>query len=112
MLYYASVHQHPELVLHLRERKESSLKQMFSNAKEVEDNLRACGKPVDQSRDEDLEQEQVYGQQKAYSYVEESKEEYGLEKSDLDFHLPQYTNASLSYFISFSDFEVNLSEFS
>ena len=39
MLYYTLGHQHPELVLHLRERKSSSLPQIFSNSKEVEDNL-------------------------------------------------------------------------
>ena len=32
---------------------------------EVEDNFRACGNRVAQNRDEDLKQEQVYGQKKA-----------------------------------------------
>ena len=66
MIYYVAAHQQLDLVLHLKERKSLSLQDMFSNAREVEENLRACGKLVDQSRDEDLEQEQVCGQRKSY----------------------------------------------
>ena len=64
MLYYTSSHQHPKLTLHLIERNSSSLHQIFSDAKEVEDNLQACGNLVAQNRDEDSKHEQVYGHKK------------------------------------------------
>ena len=43
MVYYVMDH-HSELVLHLRERKSISLSQLFMDAEEVEENLRACGR--------------------------------------------------------------------
>ena len=47
--------QHPDLFLYLKERKSPSLQQMFVDAKEVENNLRVCGKLHDQIIDEDFE---------------------------------------------------------
>ena len=43
MVYYVMA-QHSELVLLLRERKSTSLSHLFMDAKEVEENLRACGR--------------------------------------------------------------------
>ena len=59
MIYYASTLQQFDLVLHLRERKPSSLQQMFLDAKEVEDNVRPCGNLVIWNRDKYLKQEQA-----------------------------------------------------
>jgi hypothetical protein len=42
MMYYVMA-QHSELVLLLRERKSTSLSQLFMDAEELEENLRACG---------------------------------------------------------------------
>jgi hypothetical protein len=43
MVYYI-VSQHSSLVLYLRERKYTSLSQLFMDTEEVEENLRACGR--------------------------------------------------------------------
>jgi hypothetical protein len=43
MVYYIMA-QHSELALHPRERKSTSLSQLFMDAGEVEENLRACGR--------------------------------------------------------------------
>jgi hypothetical protein len=43
MVYYV-MNQHLELVLHLRERKSTSLSQLFMDDGEVEENLQACGR--------------------------------------------------------------------
>jgi hypothetical protein len=43
MVYY-TLAQHHELFLYIRERKSSSLEQMFINAEEIEENFRACGR--------------------------------------------------------------------
>ena len=41
MVYYVPT-QHPDLVIFLRERKYSSLQQLFEDSKEREENIRAC----------------------------------------------------------------------
>ena len=53
MIYYTTTHQHPDLVLHLRERKYLYLQQMFSDANKVEDNLQDYGKLRDQILNEE-----------------------------------------------------------
>jgi hypothetical protein len=55
---------------------------MFFDTEEIEDNIRACGRLLNQVLDKDLEQEQVYEQMKSYLDTEESKEGYGQWKSD------------------------------
>jgi hypothetical protein len=57
-----TIAQHPDLVLFLRERRSSSLQHMFTDAEEIEDNIRACGRLLNQVLDKDLEHEQVYEQ--------------------------------------------------
>ena len=55
--------QHLDLFLYLKERKSPSLQQMFVDSKEVENNLRVCGKLHDQIIDKDFnvqEMEEVY----------------------------------------------------
>jgi hypothetical protein len=59
MVQYKIEH-HPYLVLFLRERRSSSLQQMFTDAKEIEDNIRAHGRLLNRVLDEDLEHEKVY----------------------------------------------------
>ena len=44
---------HPDLSLLLLERRYVTFKEMFIDAQEVEDNLRACGKFLDQVKDEE-----------------------------------------------------------
>ena len=48
MVYYVAT-QHPDLVLFLRERKYSSLQQLFEDSKELEENIRACKVHRDQA---------------------------------------------------------------
>jgi hypothetical protein len=44
-VFYTTTHHHnPYLTLFLRERRYLTLQQMFTDAEEIEDNLRACGK--------------------------------------------------------------------
>ena len=65
MIQY-TMEQHPDLFLYLKEIKSPSLQQMFVDAKEVENNLRVCGKLHDQIIDKDFnvqEMEEVYEQQ-------------------------------------------------
>jgi hypothetical protein len=52
-VYYAIAH-HPDLAFYLRERKSSTLQQMFIDVEEIENNLWACGKLPGQTKDEDL----------------------------------------------------------
>ena len=54
MVYYVAA-QHPDLVLFLRERKSSSLQQFFEDAKELEENIRACKMLRYQARVEDIQ---------------------------------------------------------
>jgi hypothetical protein len=111
-VFYTATHHHPDLVLYLRERKSLSLQQMFVDAEEVEDNLRACGNLLDQVWDEDLEQEQVYEQHKLDLDAEDQKEAYEHEGSDMGSHLFQRDSASFSDFYSSSDLEIITSYFS
>jgi len=53
MVYYVMA-QHPELVFLLRERKSTSLQQLFEDAEEVEENIQACKMIQDQSYLENL----------------------------------------------------------
>jgi hypothetical protein len=57
MLCYATTF-HPNLSFLLMERRSKSLQQMFSDAHEVEDNLRACGKFLEQIQNEELDVEE------------------------------------------------------
>jgi len=59
-----TIAQHPDLVLFLRERRSSSLQQMFIHEEDIEDNIRACGRILNLFWDGDLEHEQVYEQHK------------------------------------------------
>ena len=80
---------------------------MFTDVKEIEDNIWACGRLLNRVLDEDLEQEQVYEQHKSYLDKKESKEGYGQWKSDPGFHFLHHTNTSLSNFYSSSNPEAN-----
>jgi hypothetical protein len=51
-VYYALAH-HPNLAFYLKERKSSTLQQMFIDVEEIENNLWACGMLPDQI-EEDL----------------------------------------------------------
>jgi hypothetical protein len=53
MVYYVMA-QHPDLVLLLRERKYSSLRHLFEDAEEVEENIRACKRIRDQAYFENM----------------------------------------------------------
>jgi hypothetical protein len=53
MVYYIEA-QHPNLVLFLRERRSSSLAQLFVDAEEIEENFWACNRLRDQAYVEDL----------------------------------------------------------
>jgi hypothetical protein len=55
-VYYALAH-HPHLAFYLRERKSSTLQQMFIDVEEIENNLWACGMLPDQIK-EDLNAEE------------------------------------------------------
>jgi hypothetical protein len=54
-VFYTATHHHPYLTLFLRERRSLTLQQMFTDAEEIEDNLRACGNLSDQIWDEDVD---------------------------------------------------------
>jgi hypothetical protein len=111
MVYY-TLAQHPELFLYLRERKSSSLEQMFTNAEEIEENFRACGRLPKQFWDEIFEQSKAYEQHESYLDADQLEEGYGQEdvyeqKSDLG-----QLSASFSDFNSFLGLEIDKYDFS
>jgi hypothetical protein len=59
MVYY-TLAQHHELFLYLRERKSSSLEQIFTNVEEIEDNFWACGRLPKKFWDEIFEQSKYF----------------------------------------------------
>jgi hypothetical protein len=75
ILYYIK-DQHPKLVFYLRERRSSSLGQLFVDSREIEDNFWACDKIRDQ----------------------EHEEEYECQRSYFSLHSFQYCDPSFSYF--------------
>ena len=75
---------------------------MFTDAKEIEDNILTCGRLLNRVWDRDLEHERVYEKYKSYLDIEEAKEGYGQRKSDLGSYF-QHSNASLLDFYSSSD---------
>jgi hypothetical protein len=58
--------QHPDLVLLLRERKYSSLRRLFEDAYEVEENIRACKRIQDQTYFENMH---AHEQQEDCEYI-------------------------------------------
>jgi hypothetical protein len=68
MVYYISA-QHPYLVLLLRERKYSSLRWLFEDAEEVEENIRSCKRIQDQTYFEDIHSHERQGECKYDSYL-------------------------------------------
>jgi hypothetical protein len=100
MVYY-TLAQHHESFLYLRERKSSSLEQMFTNAKEIEENFQARGRLPKQFWDESFEQSKAYEQHKSDLDADQIKEGYGQQdvyeqKLDLG-----HFSASFSDFNSF-----------
>jgi hypothetical protein len=114
-LFYITTHHHPNLVLFLRERRSSCLQHMFTDAEEIEDNLRSCGNLSDQIWDEDLcveEQEKVYEKQKSDLDAKESEEKYEHERSDPSFHSLQDVNVSFPNLYYSPNIEANQSDIS
>ena len=64
MVYYV-MDQHSDLVFFLLERKSSSLRQLFEDAKGVEENIQACKMLRYQAHVEDM---QAYGQEEERGY--------------------------------------------
>jgi hypothetical protein len=97
-VYYALAH-HPDLAFYLRERKSSTLEQMFIDVEEIENNLWACGMLPDQI-EEDLN-------------AEEQKEED--EHEELDLHISdqqQVNDCETDFCINFlNDFHSEENEF-
>ena len=91
-MFYIAAHHHPLLVLILRERKYSSLEKVYIDAKEIENNLGACGNLSYQILVEDLQTHKL-------------KEEYGQQEYSPSLQLFQHVGASFAYFNSFSDLE-------
>jgi len=98
MLYYTIAH-HPNSDFYLRERKPLTLHQMFIDAEEIEENLRACGKLPNQISDEDLNE------------YEEDKD-YEQQKSDHGVHLFQNFDTSSSNLSYSVGIEISKSSFS
>jgi hypothetical protein len=90
MVYYV-MDQHPGLVLLLRERKYSSLRHLFEDAKEVEENIRASKgihvqaylENLHVHKQEDCQYVLVFEQEDC-QYVSDSEQEYSEYNSDLE----------------------------
>jgi len=65
MVYYI-IAQHPNLVLLLRERKYTSLRRVFKDAEEVEENIRDCKRNRDQPYFENMH---AHEKQEDYEYI-------------------------------------------
>jgi hypothetical protein len=84
MVYYVAA-QHSDLVLLLRERKSSSLRRLFEDAEEVEENIRACKRIRDQAY---LENMHAQEQQEECEYNSDLGQQEECEyNSDLGHHL-------------------------
>jgi hypothetical protein len=94
-VYYALAH-HPNLDFYLRERKSSTLEQMFIDAEEIENNLWACGKLPGQMKDEDMD-------------TKEQREEDEQDKSDMHILIvhDKHENPSISNPQHFNDWEAD-----
>jgi hypothetical protein len=67
---YYTLALHPDLAFYLRERKSLTLEHMFTDVEEIENNLWACGKLLNQIKNEDMD-------------TEEQREEDEQDKSDM-----------------------------
>ena len=79
MVYYVMAH-HSDLVLFLLERKSSYLRQLFEDAKGVEENICASRSIQDHVYCEDLHEEEL----EDYQYVLDSEQEDSKYRSDLE----------------------------
>ena len=85
MVYYVMA-QHSNLVLFLLERKPSSLRQLFDDAKGVEENIRACKMLRDQAHVEDI---QAYEQEEEHRHHSDLRQ---FSSSFSDFHMNKDIN--------------------
>jgi hypothetical protein len=85
MVYYVAT-QHPDLVLFLRERKSSSLRWLFEDDEEVEENIRACKRIQDQAYFEDLHAHEQQEECKYDSDLEQNSSMFSYFFMDKDVH--------------------------
>jgi hypothetical protein len=111
MVYY-TLAQHHELFLYLRERKSSSLEQMFTNVEEIEENFQVYGRLPKPFWDESFEQSKDYEQHESDLDVDQLEEGYGQE--DVYEHKSYLGQlfASFSDFNSFLGLEIDKYDFS
>ena len=98
MVYYVMA-QHSDLVFFLLERKSSSLRQLFEDAKGVEENIQDCKMLRDQAHVEDI---QAYEQEEECRYHSDLRQ---FSSSFSDFHMNKDINdACVDSSYQFADF--------